>query len=178
MAYKIGIDIGGTFTDLVRAQDGKLVGRHKSLTTPADLSIGVMNALTLAAAGAGRAPRDLLAETEVVVHGSTIATNAALERKGAKTGVICTKGTKYNLWKGEGRRQDVFNFKRHPPVPLVRPYLCLEVDERVWRDGKVLRQLDEDSVIRAAQQLKEWEVEGIAVCLLWSFANPIHERRV
>jgi N-methylhydantoinase A len=178
MTYRIGVDVGGTFTDLVIAEKQTLMGRYKSPTTPGDLSVGVLAALSLASEGIGRPLDEVLADTDVIVHGSTIATNVVLEGKGVKTGVICTEGTKYTLWKAEGRRQDVFSYKREVPVPLVRPYLCLEIGERIWRNGQVLKPLDEESVVRAIEQLREWDVKQIAVCLLWAFANPAHEERV
>jgi N-methylhydantoinase A len=178
MGFRISVDVGGTFTDLTIAQEGVLLGRHKSPTTPDDLTRGVFNCVRLASQEMGLSMQELLGDTEAFMHGSTTATNAILEGKGAKTGVICTKGTKYTLWRGEGRRLDIFNFKREPRTPLIRPYLCLEVTERIDREGTVLLPLDEAEVRASVRQLKEWEVETIAVCLLWSIVNDAHERRV
>lgn len=172
------MDVGGTFTDLTIAQEGVLLGRHKSPTTPEELTEGVFNCVELASQALGMPVEEMLADTEAFIHGSTTATNAILEGKGAKTGVICTEGTKYTLWRGEGRRLDIFDFKNEPREPLIRPYLCLEVTERVNREGEVLLPLDEEQVRAAVRQLKEWDVETIAVCLLWSIVNDAHERRV
>ncbi len=178
MGYRVSVDVGGTFTDLTLADEAILLGRHKSPTTPEDLTQGVLNCLTLAGNGLNISLEDLLRNTDVFIHSSTTATNAILEEKGVKCGVICTRGTKYTFWRGEGRRQDIYDYKALPPKPLVRPYLCLEVSERINRDGEILVALDEDDVRAAVRQLKEWNVKAIAVCLLWSIVNPIHEQRI
>jgi N-methylhydantoinase A len=178
MGYRISVDVGGTFTDLTIADEAILLGRHKSPTTPEDLTQGVLNCLALAGNGLNISLEDLLGNTDVFIHGSTTATNAILEEKGVKCGVICTKGTKYTLWRGEGRRKDIFNYKVLPPKPLVRPYLCLEVSERIDKDGDILVTLNEGDVRAAVRQLKEWNVKAIAICLLWSIINPIHEQRI
>jgi len=180
MGYRVSVDVGGTFTDLVITEtDGKVVlGRHKSPTTPEDRSKGVLNCLKLAAEGLGIGLQELLQETSVISHGSTTATNAVLDGSGAKCGLICTKGTKHILWRGEGRRKNMFNYKVLPPQPLLRPYLCLEVTERINSEGEIVLPLNEDEVRAAVHQLKEWNVKTVAVCTLWSILNPVHERRI
>jgi N-methylhydantoinase A len=180
MGYRVSVDVGGTFTDLVITEtDGKvLLGRHKSPTTPEDRTKGVINCLQLAGENLNISLKDLLQQTGVISHGSTTATNAVLEERGAKCGLICTKGTKYILWRGEGRRKNMFNYKVLPPKPLLRPYLCLEVTERINSEGEVVVPLNEDEVRAAVRQLKAWNVETIAVCTLWSILNPTHEQRI
>lgn len=178
MSYRIGSDIGGTFTDLAVSADGLLLGRYKSPTTPQNLASGVLNCLILAAADIGTSLQELLADTEVLVHGSTVATNAVLEGKVAKCGVICTRGTRYTLWRGEGRRQHIFDFTAGPRAPLVRPHLCVELNERIDRHGTVLHPLDDDEVREAIRFLRAQGCTAIAVCLLWSVQNPAHEQRV
>jgi len=178
MGYRISVDVGGTFTDLTVAEGDALVGRHKSSTTPDDLIRGVFNGLKLASESLKISLKELLRKTDVFIHGSTTATNAVLEGKGAKCGLICTKGTKYTLWRGEGRRQNIFSYKHENPKPLIRPYLCQEVTERINSEGEVILPLNEDEVRAAVRQLKQWNVQTIAVCLLWSILNPEHERRV
>lgn len=180
MRYRISVDVGGTFTDLTIAEtEGHvLLGRHKSLTTPEDRSVGVLNCMKLAAEGLELSLEELIQNTAVFCHGSTTATNAVLEMRGAKCGLICTKGTKYILWRGEGRRKNMFNYKVEPPRPLLRPYLCLEVTERINSEGEVIVPLKEDEVRAAVQQLKKWNVQTIAVCTLWSILNPVHEKRI
>ncbi len=178
MGYRISTDTGGTFTDLALAENNVLLGRYKSPTTPGNLSEGIFDCIALAARDRGLTVRELLSATDIFVHGSTVATNAIIEGKGVKCGVICTAGTKYTLWRGEGRRKNIFDFKTLPPKPLIRPYLCLEVEERIDSEGQVLVPLDERQVRDAVRQLKAWDVKAIAVCLLWSVINPVHERRV
>lgn len=178
MTYRIASDIGGTFTDLVISRDGMLVGRFKSATTPDDLSIGVLNCLELAATDLNTTIEELLSHTDVFIHGSTVATNAVLEGKVAKVGIICTSGTKYTLWRGEGRRQNIFDFTTPERQPLVRPHLCIELKERIDCDGNVLEPLDEEEVRAATKKLRSLGCKAIAVCLLWSIRNPVHEQRV
>ena len=178
MGYRISVDVGGTFTDLTLADGEVFLGRHKSATTPEDLTQGVFDCLRLASENLKISLQELLGSTDVFIHGSTTATNAILEWKGAKCGLICTKGTRYILWRGEGRRKNMFNYKVLPPKPLIRPYLCLEVTERINSEGEVIVPLNEDEVRAAVRQLKKWDVKVIAVCLLWSIINPVHERRV
>jgi len=180
MGYRISVDVGGTFTDLVIAEtEGNiLLGRYKSPTTPEDRSQGVLNCLRLTSEDLNTNLENLLENTDVIYHGSTTATNAVLEGSGAKCGLICTKGTKYILWRGEGRRKNMFNYKVPSPKPLLRPYLCLEVTERLNSEGEVVLPLNENEVRAAVRQLKKWNVETIAVCLLWSIVNPAHEQRV
>ena len=174
MTYRIATDIGGTFTDLVIARDGELAGRFKAATTPGDLAVGVLDCLALAAAALGTTVRDVLAQTEVFVHGSTIATNAVIEGKVARCGVICTAGTKYTLWRGEGRRQNIFDFTAPPRQALVRPHRCIELDERIDREGRVLVPLRDADVRAAIAQLRALGCETVAVCLLWSVRNAAH----
>jgi N-methylhydantoinase A len=176
--YRISTDIGGTFTDLVLADERVLIGRWKSPSTPRDLAGGIFDCLHLVARDLGLSLKGLLRGTELFVHGSTVATNAILEGKGAKCGVLCTRGTKYTLWRGEGRRRDIFNFQVRAREPLVRPHLCLEVTERIDRDGQILIPLEEDGVRSAIHELRDLGCEALAVCLLWSVRNPTHERRI
>lgn len=178
MGYRISVDVGGTFTDLTIADEAILLGRHKSPTTPENLTQGVLDCLAFAGKGLNISLEDLLRNTDVFIHGSTTATNAILEEKGVKCGVICTKGTKHTLWRGEGRRKDIFNYKVLPPKPLVRPYLCLEISERVNKDGEILVTLNEDDVRAAVRQFREWDVKAIAICLLWSIINSTHEQKI
>ncbi|MEI4488741.1 hydantoinase/oxoprolinase family protein [Frigidibacter sp. MR17.14] len=180
MKYRISVDVGGTFTDLTIAESETFtqLGSHKSPTTPEDRSVGILNAMGLAAESLGLSLNELLSQTSVFCHGSTTATNTIIEMSGAKTGLICTRGTKYILWRGEGRRQTMFNYKMEPNTPLIRPYLCREVTERITSDGTVIVPLDEDEVRAEVRQLKAWGVEAIAVCTMWSIVNDAHERRI
>ena len=167
---RIAVDIGGTFTDLVAVDDNGQVYRSKSLTTPDDLARGIEDCLSHAkidVAGAG-----------FFVHGSTVTINAVLERKGAKTGLITTKGFRDVYEIGRGNRPEGYNLFFKRPVPLVPRDLRLEVDERLYATGEVLTRLDEQSAASTIAALKAADVESIAVCLLHSYANPIHEKRM
>jgi len=178
VGYRISVDVGGTFTDLTIADGKNFVGRHKSPTTPEDLTQGVFNCLKLAGEDLNIGLQELLSKADVFIHGSTTATNAVLEWGGAKCGLICTEGTKYTLWKGEGRRLNMFDFKVPNIRPLLRPYLCLEAEGRMTAEGEEIVSLNEEQVRAAVRQLKKWDVKTIAVCLLWSIINPAHEQRV
>ncbi len=178
MGYRISVDVGGTFTDLTLVDGEAYLGRYKSSTTPQDLSQGIFDCLRLASEDLKISLQEFLGRTDVFIHGSTIATNAIIEERGAKVGLICTTGTKYSLWKGEGRNPNIFSYKIPKPKPLLRPYLCLEVAGRINSEGEEILSLNEDEVRAAVRQLRKWDVKVIAVCLLWSIANPAHERRV
>lgn len=177
---RIGIDVGGTFTDVVGfdERNGEIF-YAKALTTTKDLAAGVINAI-----------QDLLKQVNIrnrkgnpiqtVVHGTTIGTNALIEKKGAKTGLITTDGFRDVLEIGRVQRppEALYDFNVDNPPPLIPRYLRREVHERIGADGEVVVPLNEESVYRAAHFLKEQKVESVAVCLLFSFINDTHERRV
>jgi N-methylhydantoinase A len=163
----VGVDIGGTFTDLVGVIDGEVV-TSKTSTVPSDPTAGVAECLRLANCD----PRKL-AE---VLHGSTIAINTVLERKGAQTALLTTKGFRDVYGIGRSNRIEAFNLFFHRPKPLTRREMTFEVDERLNAAGEVVRPLNEREVEIIACQLREREVEAVAVCFLHSYANPLHER--
>jgi N-methylhydantoinase A len=167
---RIAVDIGGTFTDLVAVDDSGAVYRSKSLTTPDGLARGIYNCLREAGVE--------VAAAGFFVHGSTVAINAVLERKGAQTGLLTTRGFRDVYEIGRGNRPEGYNLFFKRPVPLVPRNLRLEVDERLYATGEVLTPLDEASAITAINGLKAAGVESIAVCLLHSYANPTHEKRL
>jgi N-methylhydantoinase A len=164
----VGVDIGGTFTDLVGVIDGELV-TSKTSTVPADPTAGVAESLRLADCD----PR-LLAE---VLHGSTIAINTVLERKGARTALLTTTGFRDVYAIGRSNRIEAFNLFFHRPQPLTRREMTFEIEERLNAAGEVIRPLDERQVEVIAHRLGEAGVEAVAVCFLHSYANPAHERR-
>lgn len=167
---RIAVDIGGTFTDLVAVDDQGRLSRSKSLTTPDDLARGIHNCLQAA---------DIdVAGADFFVHGSTVTINAVLERKGARTGLITTKGFRDVYEIGRGNRPEGYNLFFKRPVPLVPRDRRLEVDERLYATGEVYRPLDEDSAKAAIGALKSAGVESVAVCLLHAYANAAHERRL
>src|SRR6267154_1411274 len=165
----VGIDIGGTFTDLVGCVDGRIV-TSKTSTVPADPTRGVAESLRLAHC---RMPA--LSE---LLHGSTIAINTVLERKGARTALITTRGFRDTYAIGRGNRIEAFNLFFHRPKPLIPRELTFEVTERINAKGSVLKPLDEAEVQALAKALATQNIEAIAVCFLHAYANPAHEQRV
>jgi len=174
--YRIGIDVGGTFTDLVAVDDAGRVTLAKSASTPADPSVGVMDGLAILAASLGRDLAELLGDTERVVHGTTVATNALLERKGARVGMLTTEGHRDVVEMREGLKEDRYNIRMPPPVPLVPRARRLDVKERMRHDGTVEVKLDRRSLDAAIGNLKNSSVDAVAVCYLHSYRDPRHER--
>jgi N-methylhydantoinase A len=176
--FRIGIDVGGTFTDLVAVDDRGRCTIAKSPSTPADPSLGVVEGLGVLASALGLERAALLAATERIVHGTTVATNALLERKGAHVGLLTTAGHRDVLEMREGLKpEDRYNLRLSPPVPLVPRHLRLGVVERMRADGRVERALDETSLQAAVERLAEAGVGAVAVCFLHAWRNPAHERR-
>ena len=173
--YRIGIDVGGTFTDLVAVDDFGKTTLAKVPSTPADPSIGVLNGLRLLAEALGLQRAALLAETERIVHGTTVATNALLEHKGAKVGLLTTEGHRDVIEMREGLKDDRYNLRLPPPEQLVPRKLRLGARERMRADGRVETPLDQDSLNRAIAALKRERVEAVAVCYLHSWRDPSHE---
>ncbi len=173
--YRIGIDVGGTFTDLVAIDVQGRVTIAKSTSTSADPSLGVMDGLAVLARTLDRDLATLLAETERIVHGTTVATNALLERKGARVGMLTTAGHRDIVEMREGLKEDRYNLRMPPPVPVVPRALRLEVSERMRWDGTVEKKLDARSLERSIAQLKKAKVEAVAVCYLHSYREPRHE---
>ena len=173
--YRIGVDIGGTFTDLVMLDTG--TGRlynDKVLTTPRDPSVGVLEGIgrILAANGVSAS------EVEHVIHGTTLVANAVIERRGSTVALITTRGFGDVLQIGTEWRYDTYDLFMKLPEPLVPRHLRLEVTERVGPDGRILEPLDEADVVRVARQIASGGVATVAVSLLHSFRNPAHERRI
>jgi N-methylhydantoinase A len=165
---RIAVDIGGTFTDLVAVDGAGRIHRAKSLTTPDNLARAIEDCLMRAGIRVSAA--------EFFVHGSTVAINAVLERKGARAGLITTQGFRDVYEIGRGNRPEGYNLFFKRPVPLVPRDLRLEVDERLYATGEVRTPLDERSARQAIEALKTAAVESIAVCLLHAYANPVHEQ--
>ena len=165
----VGIDIGGTFTDLVGCIDGRIV-TSKTSTVPADPTRGVADSLDLA-----HCDMTVLGE---VLHGSTIAINTVLERKGAKTALVTTRGFRDVYAIGRGNRIEAFNLFFHRPKPLIDRQYTYEVAERISAKGDVLVPLDETAVAEIADKIVQEGIEAVAVCLLHAYADPTHERRV
>ena len=175
--YKIGIDVGGTFTDFVVA-DGRGQPRFfKTQSTPGDPSIGVMTGLHEAATSYGLSLDQLLGDTDLVIHGSTVATNTLVERKGAKVGLVTTDGFRDLLEMREGLKEDRYNLRMKPVEPLAARYLRVGIPERVRASGMVERPLDEAALVDSLDYLVSEGAEALAVCFLFSYLNPSHERK-
>lgn len=176
MRYRIGIDVGGTFTDLVAVDDAGRLVHAKAASTPSDQSLGVMDGLGLLAEAIGLPLLDFLATAERIVHGTTVATNALLERKGARTALLTTEGHRDILEMREGLKDDRYNLRMPPPEPLVPRDLRLGVTERIRHDGRIETPLDPASLARAIDVLLARDIEAVAVCYLHSYRDPAHER--
>lgn len=174
---RVGIDIGGTFTDLFVVEDGSVGRIYKSPTTPHDPSEGLLNGLAKAAEAAGESLEEFLTGVSSIVHGTTIATNAVLTRQGAKTGFVTTHGFRDLLNMRRGIRDRQNDSKYAPPAPLVTRDLIATVQERTDVSGNELTELHEDDVRSAARLFRDQGVEAVAVSYLWSFLDPAHEQR-
>jgi N-methylhydantoinase A len=186
MAYVIGIDIGGTFTDAFAADESGRVAAAKTPSTPPDFSRGFLAVLDELAVTLGTETRAILAATSYIVHGTTSTLNALVTGDVATVGFITTRGhaDSIAIMNLEGRyaglgADDIQDMVRtNKPAPLVPPRLIREIDERIDHKGAVVVPLDEDGVRQAVRDLVASGVEAIAVSLLWSFRNPVHEQRV
>jgi N-methylhydantoinase A len=171
---RVAVDIGGTFTDVVLVRAGRVVSSVKVLTTPGDPSVavesGIERLLQLGEA--------LPADVREVVHGTTLVSNALIERKGATTALITTKGFRDVLTIRRELRYDLYDLFLDMPEPLVPRRLRWEVDERILADGSVDRPLDPAEVRKLARRLDRGGVEAVAVSLLHSYRNPVHEEEV
>ncbi|HEX5509003.1 MAG TPA: hydantoinase/oxoprolinase family protein [Pseudolabrys sp.] len=170
--FRLAVDIGGTFTDIVLERDGSYLTR-KVLTTPNRPEEGVL-------AGIWRVLDDAslhLSDIDVFVHGTTLATNAIIERRGAKTALIATDGFRDVIEIGTESRYDQYDLSIEKPKPLVPRALRFTVPERVDMHGNVRISLDESAVTALAETLKEREIESVAFAFLHSYANPSHEQR-
>ena len=167
----LGIDVGGTFTDLVLYDDA--TGRTtlaKTPSTPHDQSEGIIEGMRRLGVDARRVGR--------FAHGSTVATNTALERSGARTAVLVTEGHRDVLIVGRGNRTAMYDIKGRGPVPLIARRDCLEIRERVAADGSILIPLDDAALSTIEASLARAGTEAAAICFLHAYANPVHEARV
>ncbi len=165
---RLGTDTGGTFTDFVWLDEDGRFHIHKQLSTPQDPSKSILNGVKRLAVHTG-------AE---VVHGSTVATNALLEQKGARTALITTAGFADILAIGRQNRPDLYALVPHKPPPLVPARWRFEADERISAQGEVLKPLKPEDLELILEQLAGDNIEAIAVCLLFSFLYPEHERLI
>ena len=171
--FRIGFDIGGTFTDFILLDTERSEIRlHKCLTTPQDPSVGALQGLAELLQAAGLT----LADIGDLVHGTTLVTNALIERSGARLGLITTCGFRDLLEMGTEQRYDIYDLFLQFPDPLVPRRHRVEVNERMDRDGNVLTPLDAAELRAVAQRLAADGIEAIAICFLHAYRNPAHER--
>ncbi len=171
----IGVDVGGTFTDLVAIDATGRTVFAKSPSTPADQSIGVMAGLEVLARRLNLSVREMLAQTERLVHGTTVATNALLERKGARVALLTTEGHRDVLEMREGLKPNRYDLRSTPPEPLVPRPLRFGVRERLRPTGEVLTPLDDNSLSQAIAAIKASGATSVAICFLHAYRNPAHE---
>jgi N-methylhydantoinase A len=174
---KIGIDVGGTFTDFLLMDEECNSRMYKVLSTPDDLSVGVVTGLSELAKERGQTPQQFLAQVEIIVHGTTVATNAILTGKTARTGLITTRGFRDALEMRRGVRERLYDNKFQAPKPLVPRTRRLPIAERVDALGAIVTDVDLADVDAAAEVLRADKVEAIAVCFMHSYANRANEEK-
>lgn len=169
MGARVAIDIGGTFTDLVlETGSGSVIA--KALSTPDDLVRGVLDVLERADAS--------LPEVDVFIHGTTVGLNAFLERSGGRVALVTTRGYRDAYLIGRGHRAEMYDLRYRKPAPLLERDAIFEVDERLSASGEVISPLDPNSVEMAGKAIAEGDFEAVAVCLIHSYVDPLHELEV
>ncbi|MEO9224279.1 MAG: hydantoinase/oxoprolinase family protein, partial [Acidimicrobiales bacterium] len=177
MAYRIGIDVGGTFTDCVlRRDDGSLL-LEKAPTTPTDQSDGVLAGLDQLAAAEGVSTSELLRRTATIVHGTTTGDNTMIQMSGAAVGLLVTEGFRDEIEFRRCYKEDIWDPALPPPDPIARRRVRLEIHERMTSEGEVETPLDEEGVRKAAARLRGFGVTSVAISFLHSYLNPAHELR-
>jgi N-methylhydantoinase A len=173
--FAIGVDVGGTYTDLVAIDESGRTVFAKSPSTPADQSVGVMEGLEELARRLKLTRSEMLAVTDRVVHGTTVATNALLERKGAKVALLTTEGHRDVIEMREGLKGDRYDLRSPPAEPLVPRELRFGVRERLKANGEIATPLDDRSLGEAIAAIRRSGTTSVAVCFLHSYLNPVHE---
>ena len=177
MNYRIGIDIGGTFTDFAMLKGQELI-LHKNLSTPEDRSLGVVQGLEHLAKLEKTTLSELLGRVDAIIHGTTVADNTLIEMNGACMGLLTTNGFRDELELRRGYKEDIWDVRLKPPNPIIPRRRRLGVPERVRFDGSVHTPLDEEAARSAIRRLARQGVESVAICTLFSFTNPAHELRL
>lgn len=178
MRFRVGVDIGGTFTDAVVIDDQGRVSLFKDPSTPSDPSIGMLSCLRKAARAYGMEFGDFLRATEILVHGTTVATNAMLQYRGARVGLITTRGFRDSLEMFRAHKENLWDLSAQRPPMIVPRYLRVGVTERIDSRGQVLVPLAEEEVRQALRLFRDEGVVSVAVCTLFSYLNDSHERRI
>ncbi|MDP4107106.1 MAG: hydantoinase/oxoprolinase family protein, partial [Bacillota bacterium] len=177
MKYNLGIDVGGTFTDFLLTDQEGNSSVYKTLSTPKDPTIGFFNGLTEMAQDHEMDIEHFIQNIELIVHGTTVGTNAALTYSGAKTALLTTKGFRDILEMRQGLRPDAYNNQYISPKPFVPRHLRIGVNERVDYRGQEVTTLSEQDIHEAIKLLRNQDVEAIAISFMHSYANPEHEKR-
>ena len=175
MRYKIGIDVGGTFTDFLLTRSDGQSGTYKVLSTPRDPSIATMQGVAEMAADEGLSLKDFLTAVDVIVHGTTVTTNAVLTYTGAKTGLLTTNGVRDALEMRRGIREEQYNNRYVNVKPLVPRYLRVPMSGRLDYAGTEISPLDESEARDRTEFFKKEGVQAVAICFMNSFANKEHE---
>ena len=178
MRYRIGVDIGGTFTDCVVITDAGSIYTFKELSTPEDQSIGLYNVIKKAAQFFEKSLEEFLGGADLFAHGTTVATNTLLTRTGATTGLILTKGFRDTLEMRRAHKDNIWDLFLQVAPPLVPRFLRLGVEERLNYKGEVVTPLNEEEVDRICDEFKKEGVDAVAICTLFSYLNSDHERRI
>src|SRR5882724_7659385 len=175
MMFTIGIDVGGTYTDLVAIDENGKTAFAKSPSTPSDQSVGVMAGLEELARRLQLTRAQILGLTDRVVHGTTVATNALLEQKGARVALLTTEGHRDVIEMREGLKGDRYDLRSPPPEPLVPRERRFGVKERLKANGDISTPLDDRSLADAIAAIRRCGATSVAVCFLHSYLNPVHE---
>lgn len=177
MGYRVGVDVGGTFTDLICVDDEGRVLLDKTPTTPEDQSIGMLDGLNRLAGTLGLEQEELCAQIDVIVHGTTVADNTMIEMSGANTGMLVTEGHRDEIEMRRVHKEKIWDPTYPAPPPIARRRARIPIPERCGFDGSVLLALDEEAVRQGVRRLRQLGVRSIAVVFLFSFVNPAHEQR-
>jgi N-methylhydantoinase A len=177
MGYRVGVDVGGTFTDLICVTPSGEVVLDKTPTTLDDQSVGVMNGLAELAQRFDTSLADFCSQLEILVHGTTTADNTMIEMNGAPTGLLVTEGHRDEIELRRCHKESIWDPSYPGPEPITRRRARIPIPQRMNFEGDIVVPLDEDAVRRGVQRLKKLGVRSIAVMYLFSFVNPAHERR-
>jgi N-methylhydantoinase A len=178
MSFRIAVDTGGTFSDVVLADDAGHFSLSKAPTTPGKIFDGISQALEFAAAERALGLHELLAQTDVLIYATTRSTNAIITGTTARTALITTEGFPDTLVFREGGKLRPFDFRQPYPEPYIPKRLTFEMPERISSEGDVVRELSEADAVAVLREVAAAGVEAIAVSLLWSIANPAHEELI
>jgi N-methylhydantoinase A len=177
MGFRVGVDVGGTFTDLICVTPAGEIVLDKTPTTLDDQSTGVMNGLEQLADRFGLEIDAFCRDLDILVHGTTTADNTMIEMNGAPTGLLVTEGHRDEIELRRCHKEEIWDPNYPGPIPIARRRARIPIPERMNFEGDVLLELDENAVRRGVQRLKKLGVRSIAVMYLFSFVNPAHERR-